>query len=235
MDFDPNRLYIGKVMRPTDIVQVENGKAKLPEGRVMVKIEGLTQTDKHNEDYKFPLGKNIPGGVSDRNVILMEAHEVLAYVMAPVVGGDSPGRFYNNPPGAEPGGIATYSETHDVSLVKNKENATQGNSIANMFAKGRPDAFTAKPDVVGTAGVNTYGNNYQVNYKDGQSTGSFAIPHEGATVAVQFLNGSRNMPLVVGVIHGGQAIQGINSSAGAPDTYPSYPNHSGVRRPSSKT
>jgi hypothetical protein len=234
MDFDPNRLYIGTVIRGSDVVQAENGKAKLPEGRVMVKIQGITQTDKHNEDYKFPLGKNIPGGVSDRNVIIAEGHEVLAYVMSPIVGGDSPGRFYNSPPGAPPGGIATYSETHDVSLVKNSGNATQGNSIANQFAKGRPDGFTGKPDCVGTAGVNTYGKNFQVNYKDGQSTGSFAIPGVGATVVVAFINGSRNMPIVLGALHGGPAVQGINSSTGAPDTYPNYPGHSGVRRPASK-
>lgn len=228
---DYNKIYIGTVIRSSDIVTVTNGKSSSPQGKVLVKIEGVSHTNKHNEDYKFPLGQNKPGYVSDENVIMLEGHEVDAYVLAPITGGDSPGKYFDKPPGGKTGGVATYSETHDVSLVANKDNATQGNSIAHQFAKGKSDGFTGKPDVVGTAGVNTYGKHFQNNYKDGQSTGSFAIPGVGARVLVGFINGSRSLPVVLGAIHGGPAVAGINSTAGAPDTYPNYPNHANVRRP----
>jgi hypothetical protein len=232
MDYD--KIYIGTVIRSSDTVVAKNNKAGSPQGKVLVKIEGISQTNKNNEDYKFPLGKNIPGGVSDENVVLLEGHEIEAYVLSPVVGGDSPGRYYDKPPKGKTGGTATFSETHDVSLVSNKDNGTQGGSIANQFAKGKPDGFTGKPDVIGTAGVNTYGKFYQVNYKDGQSTGSFAIPGVGARVLISFINGSRALPIVIGALHGGPAVAGINSSAGAPNVYPNYPNHANVRRPQNK-
>lgn len=231
---DYNQIYIGTVIRSSDIVGVKDGKGRSPQGKVLVKIDGISQTNKHNEDYKFPLGRNIHGGVSDENVILLEGHEIEAYVLSPIVGGDTPGRYFDKPPKGKTGGTATYSETHDVSLISNKGNATQGSSIANQFAKGKPDGFTGKPDVIGTAGVNTYGKFYQVNYKEGQSTGSFAIPGVGARVLIGFINGSRAIPVVIGALHGGPAVAGINSSAGAPGVYPNYPNHANVRRPQGK-
>jgi hypothetical protein len=231
---DYRKLYIGTVIRCSDTVVAKNGKASSPQGKVLVKIEGISQTNKHNEDYKFPLGKNKPGTVSDENIILLEGHEIEAYVLSHVVGGDSPGRYFDKPPKGKTGGTATFSETHDVSLVSNTNNGTQGSSIAGQFAKGKPDGHTGKPDVVGTAGVNPYGKFYQVNYKDGQSTGSFAIPGVGARVLIGFINGSRALPVVLGAIHGGPAVAGINSTAGAPGAYPNYPNHANVRRPQSK-
>ena len=231
---DYSLIYIGVVVRSSDIsTKSSNGQAKTPQGRVLVKIEGISQTNKKNEDYKFPMGGNISGGVEDENIGLLEGHEVEALVLAPPAGGDSPGRYYEKPPvkGQSGKGVATYSETHDLSLVNNKDNANQGASIANQFAKGRPDGFTGKPDVIGTAGVNTYGKFYQVNYKDGQSPGNFAIPGVGARVLVGFINGSRAQPVVLGVLHGGPAVAGINGTAGAPNVYPNYPNHANVYKP----
>ena len=54
---DYSKIYIGTVIRSSDTVVAKNGKASSPQGRVLVKIEGISQTNKHNEDYKFPLGK----------------------------------------------------------------------------------------------------------------------------------------------------------------------------------
>lgn len=228
---DYNQIYIGEVTRSSDIVTATNGKASPPQGKVLVRIQGVSQTNKQNEDYKFPLGQNKAGFISDENIVLLEGHEIEAYVIAPIVGGDSPGKYFDKPPGGKTGGVATYSESHDVSIIGNEGNGTQGNSIAHQFAKGKPDGHTGKHDVVGTAGVNTYGKFYQNNYKDGQSTGSFAIPGVGAKVLIGFINGSRSLPIVLGAVHGGPAVAGINSTAGAPDTYPNYPGHANVRRP----
>jgi len=205
--------FLGTVIRNSNLVYVKGNEKPTPDGRVLVKIDGISPSTRKNEEFKFPLGSNVEGTLPREDVQILNSVEVMCYVGAPVTGDDGAGRYcakYDT---------ATTSESNDDTLWSDSEN--NGFAPADMFKNIR-DIFTGLPDGVGVPAVNTYGAAYYSDYRSNQAIGTHAVPGVGARVVVQFLNGSRRLPYISHIIHGTNDITGIRSTDSG-NVFPGYP------------
>jgi hypothetical protein len=205
--------FLGTVIRNSNLVYTTSDTPPTPDGRVLVKIDGISPSVRENESFKFPIGSNVEGAVDINEVKLLNHVEVMCYIGAPVTGNDGAGMYcakYNQ---------ATTSESNDDTLWFNNEE--NGFAPADMF-KGIRDIFTGLPDSVGVPLVNTYGAAYQSDYRTNQARGNHAVPGVGARVVVQFLNGSRRLPYVSHILHGTNDITSIRSTDNG-KIFPGYP------------
>jgi len=208
-----NGLYKGVVVFDSDVADPKNTSGAT--GRVKVKIEGISYSINKSESYRYPRGKNVKGGILPENIDLLDSFETWAYISAPVMSESSMGK-YNAARDA-----ASVSDTADISLFG--LNGSNGIPPASQFnLHSVPDAFTSGPEVLGTSGVNTYAYSYYCDNRSNIGKGLFAIPTVGAHVIVQFLNGSKNYPIIVGVINSIEDIKRIFGAEG--NAGPGYPN-----------
>jgi hypothetical protein len=206
-------LYKGVVVFDSDVADSKNALGAT--GRVKVKIEGVSYSNSESESYRYPRGKNITGGILPENIKHIDNYETWAYVAAPVMGESSMGK-YNASRDA-----ASTTDSSDISLFGLDGN--NGSPPAAQFGLNSVgDAYVAGPDVLGTSGVNTYGYSYFCDNRSHIGKGVYAIPAVGTHVIIQFLNGSKNYPIIVGVIN---SISDIKRMFGAENNAgPSYPN-----------
>jgi hypothetical protein len=208
-----NGLYKGVVVFDSDVADPKNTSGAT--GRVKVKIEGISYSINKSESYRYPRGKNVKGGILPENIDLLDSFETWAYISTPVMGESSMGK-YNAARDA-----ASVSDTADISLFG--LNGSNGIPPASQFnLHSVPDAFTSGPEVLGTSGVNTYAYSYYCDNRSNIGKGLFAIPTVGAHVIVQFLNGSKNYPIIVGIINSIEDIKRIFGAEG--NAGPGYPN-----------
>jgi hypothetical protein len=201
-----NSLYIGTVLNNSDISDVEN---EAPRGQVKVLINGISQTSNGGDQFGFPFGKNIDTTVSPKTKELVDDYEIWAYVLSPVTGGG--------------GSLARYNASKDLAIVSDTDFPT---SLDNTSPAENYTNFTVGDGFTGgdpsTAGVNSNGNSYTPDNRTNQPKGLFAVPNVGDVVLVSFINSSRGLPVVLGVLHGVKGIQSMGSSD-VDDVYPNYP------------
>jgi hypothetical protein len=207
-------LYIGKVIRDTDTTRSETTAPPRPKNTVLVRIDGVSFTNKESEQYKFPLGKNVNGSLTDDNLELLDKTEIYAYVSTAVMGNDGLGNY------TAEDDTASVVEGNDISLRASGE----GYPPAYGWDRRVFDSYTRKPG--SSANVNTHGASYRTDYRSNQAQGTHAVPGIGCTVLVQFINGSRNSPVIVGVIHGSKDTENVHSNS-SPGVYPMTPGAAG--------
>lgn len=195
--------YIGTVVARSDISDKEHDKAL---GRVKVLIRNISDIE---SDINFinPVGENVLTIMDSSTTEKIKKNEVWAYVLQPNHGGS----------------LGTYNK--GTNKVSTNVNAAAGNmsTVAGDHtgpAQGTKDG----------AGVNSTNNDFAGEYKNNAAAGTYSIPPIGATVIIQFINGKRGLPVVMGTIHGAAAIesiygaQDVGTATGSPDTpKPDYP------------
>lgn len=206
-------IYIGKVIRDTDVTNT-SALGPRPKNTVLVRIDGVSFTSKDGEQYKMPLGKNVSGSLDDDNLSLLDSTEVYAYVSTAVTGNDGLGNY------TAEDDVASVVEGNDITMRESGE----GWAPAYQWDRRIHDPFTRKPG--SSANVNTYGGSYRTDYRTNQAQGTHAVPGIGCNVLIQFLNGSRNTPVITGVLHGSKDTQNIHAST-SPGVYPMTPNAAG--------
>ena len=198
-------IYLGVVIANSDISDTRNTKAL---GRVLVMIRGKSDVS-GSEVFKNPFGENMCRKMSNQTLERVKRSEVWAYVLQPSTGGAqgsySPGYNYTRP--------SNDGSAQNKADLGAPSNAYQANSVTD----GRIGNDN------GSSGINTTANSFTPDNRDGAVKGVFSVPPIGATVAIQFLNGSRSMPVVMGVIHGEESIASIFSTGGVGSPMPDYP------------
>jgi hypothetical protein len=211
-------LYYGTVIRNSDIVYGDTGELTIPAGRVLVKLDGLSFTDKQGEEYNFPFGNNISGSVNSKNLELLEQYEILCDVAHSVIGNDGAGVY------SAKTGDSTISESSDTSIWS--EAQEHGSAPARMFQSEVSDGYGGEVGNIGTASVNTNALAYASDYRSNQARGSFSLPGVGARVLVQFINGSYTQPVITHVIQSEVSFANMFDAGG--NVYPGIPNAADV-------
>lgn len=204
-------LYKGVVIFDSDVVDSRNNDNT--QGRVKVKIEGISFTTNKDEVYKFPRGTNIKGGVLPENIELIDSFETWAYVSAPIIGESAMGR-YNAARDK-----ASVTDSSDMTLFGTEELGIPPAAQFNLHAVA--DAYVSAPNVLGTAGVNTYGRDYFCDNRSNMAKGVFTVPSVGTHVIIQFLNGNRNYPIIIGSLNSASDVEDMFSVG--PRVRPDYP------------
>lgn len=182
--------YIGKVVDNND----PTGSGRV---RVFCSNPGISDyyaslLNKTNVIYKFP------GNEDFSSDFIRNVREFLpwARMVAPVVGGSAPGKFdaANN----------KASRTNDTQNFDNSTETLQnsdGYQVTPMEALRNAevmDAF-AFPENTMVPNGNPYGaTDYMAPTYASKPSGMFNIPRVGSTVAIQFINGDLNKPMVMG-------------------------------------
>jgi len=202
-----NDIYIGTVIDNSDISDTRNTKAL---GRVLVMIRGKSDIAS-NESFKNPKGKNLNRSMTDETQKRIRDTEVWAYVLQPNTGG-APGSYNANSDAVKP--------------------SSDSNDPTNIYAKAPAAAYSGSAAAgnngsdAGSAAINTTDANFTPDNRDGAVKGIFSIPPVGSTVAVTFSHGKRGMPIVVGTLTSGEAIESIHSTdSGARPSYPITTKH----------
>lgn len=191
-------LYIGKVIRDSDLLQANDER---PYNRVRVLIIG--QSSIENENFQQPLGSNNPNTISTQLLDVIDK-EVYAYVMQPVAGSGS-GVTYN----AEKD-LITVSDMGDIEDLNARPPADFYHNATDSYVGGSS-----------SAGVNPTAHAYSPDNRSNAYKGMMALPGVGATVVVSFLNGSRGMPIIVGVLPTSADVDSIHDVGNG--IYPNYP------------
>lgn len=203
-------LYTGKVILDSDITRQELRAQPRPKGTVLVRIDGVSFTNKTSEVTKFPLGSNVTGSISRENLELLDSTETFAYVMQSVLGGDGQG---------------IYSAKDNTSNVNHGIPGIPGGfPPAAQFDGRQSDLFSGPPDVIGSAaGGATMSKCYRADLRSNQAHGNHGVPRPGTQVVLEYIFGSRALPVVIGVLPGSSATQGILAT-NSPGVYPTAPN-----------
>jgi hypothetical protein len=204
-------LYKGVVIFDSDTSSPVNYNAQ---GRVKVKIEGVTYVDNSDEGFRYPRGSNIEGGISTPNLELIDAYETWAYVSMAVLGESSMGKYNASRD------LASTTDSSDMTVFGNTTD--NGAPPAAQFGiHAVSDGYSGAPNIIGTRGINTYSRAYFCDNRSNLSKGMFAIPTVGTHVIIQFLYGNRSYPIITGVLQSADDINRMYSVDGS--TRPSYP------------
>jgi hypothetical protein len=201
-------LVIGTVVGNADYTDTDHGQYL---GRVKVHIAGLTGTGKEVNIVKA-IGSNAGGDMDHDAIRQTEQFEVWAYVMAPMMGESSMGK---------------YNRTHNSSGIGDGNDMsnfthpdTYTTATASQFHGQQMDGHAGGPNLNMSSGTNPYGNAAACeNYSD-SGKGVFSMPAANSKVIIGFINGGRGRPVVLGKIHSGTEIEQIH---GAGNAYPDYP------------
>lgn len=198
-------IYIGTVVENSD-VGAGDGYAL---GRVRVLIKG--KSDMGTENYKLPRGGNLCNSISSDGLKTLQRTEVWAYVLQPNSSGAAAGKYNATTDVTVPAGSTHPS---DLNLTPPGKAYTVG---------GITDKFISTN--TGSAGVNATSYCFAPDLRSTGSHGQFSIPPVGATVAVQFINNNRGMPIVLGTIHGADDIASVQASTGGNATTNTMPGY----------
>ena len=168
-------VYTGIVIDSTGYENVLSKEGNRFIGHVMVKINGITPA-LFNETFKAVPASNVNSTMDLRTAA---STEVLAYVMQPIMGSSTSGIY--------------DSDNNTASPMR--KNAARG---FKFFSPKLSDSFTKGPKPYLTPINNPYGNNYYPNYPWNTGLGSYSIPEVNTSVLVGFLNGARNLPVILG-------------------------------------
>ena len=191
-------LYIGKVIRDSDLLEANDDR---PYNRVRVLIIG--QSSIENENFQQPLGSNNPNTISTKLLDVVDK-EVYAYVMQPVAGSGT-GAVYNAQKD-----LISVSDTGNIEALNARPPADNYHNATDSFIGGSS-----------SAGVNPTAHAYSPDNRSNSYKGMMSLPGVGATVVVSFLNASRGMPIIVGVLPTAADVDSIHDVGNG--IYPSYP------------
>lgn len=191
-------LYIGKVIRDSDLLEANDNR---PYNRVRVLIIG--QSSIENENFQQPLGSNNPNTISTKLLDVVDK-EVYAYVMQPVAGSGT-GAVYNAQKD-----LISVSDTGNIEALNARPPADNYHNATDSFIGGSS-----------SAGVNPTAHAYSPDNRSNSYKGMMSLPGVGATVVVSFLNASRGMPIIVGVLPTAADVDSIHDVGNG--IYPSYP------------
>jgi len=195
-------LYFGKVIRDSDLLNKEDTR---PYNRVKVLIVG--QASAENENFQQPLGKNNPSTVS-KQVLDVVDKELYAYVLQPVAGSGT-GTTYNANEN-----LISVSDTGDIKELDGQPPAEAYFNVSDNFIGGMGSS---------TAGVNPTAGAYAPDNRSNGYKGMMSLPGVGANVVVSFMNGSRGMPIIIGVLPSAADVDSIHGMGLGEEIYPNYP------------
>jgi hypothetical protein len=195
-------LYFGKVIRDSDLLNKEDTR---PYNRVKVLIVG--QASAENENFQQPLGKNNPSTLS-KQVLDVVDKELYAYVLQPVAGSGT-GTTYNANEN-----LISVSDTGDIKELDGQPPAEAYFNVSDNFIGGMGSS---------TAGVNPTAGAYAPDNRSNGYKGMMALPGVGANVVVSFMNGSRGMPIIIGVLPSAADVDSIHGVGLGEEIYPNYP------------
>lgn len=193
-----NSLYVGKVIRDSDLLEANDDR---PYNRVKVLIIG--QSSIENENFQHPLGSNNPDTISSQLLDVVD-REVYAYVMQPVAGSGT-GAVYNAQKD-----LISVSDMGNIEALDARPPADYYHNATDSFVGGSS-----------SAGVNATAHAYSPDNRSNAYKGMMALPSVGATVVVSFINGSRGMPIIVGVLPTAADVDSLHDVGNG--IYPSYP------------
>ena len=191
-------LYIGKVIRDSDLLEADDDR---PYNRVRVLIIG--QSSIENENFQQPLGSNNPNTISKQLLDVVDK-EVYAYVMQPVTGSGT-GAAYNAQKD-----LISVSDTGNIEAIDARPPADYYHNATDSYIGGSS-----------SAGVNPTAHAYSPDNRSNSYKGMMSLPGVGATVVVSFLNGSRGMPIIVGVLPTAADVDSLHDVGNS--IYPNYP------------
>ena len=191
-------LYIGKVIRDSDLLEANDDR---PYNRVRVLIIG--QSSIENENFQQPLGSNNPNTISTQLLDVVDK-EVYAYVMQPVAGSGT-GAVYNAQKD-----LISVSDTGNIEALNARPPADNYHNATDSYIGGSS-----------SAGVNPTAHAYSPDNRSNSYKGMMSLPGVGATVVVSFLNASRGMPIIVGILPTAADVDSIHDVSNG--IYPSYP------------
>lgn len=203
-----NGIYLGKVILNSDIADANNER---PLGRVKVLIHGVTYTDTNirKNDFETPIGSNVDKTASPKTLQYVKDYEAWAYVLQPIAGGGA-SRRYNAQSNNAIASDADFSENTNSALPP-----------AALFPLEVADSFTSNKN--GSAGINPNAYAYRPDNRSNAAKGMFALPAVGSTVLVGFINGSRGMPIVLGVVSGFESYETVHGCNDTEGVFPNYP------------
>ena len=202
-----NTLYIGTVISNADYTQNVNAQYQ---GKVLVKIPGLSITGIDKMQYKTAgAGGDLLASVISK----LEESEVWAYVISPITGESSQGKYNRSKD------ISSLSDGNVMSTFN--ECSRYSSPPSEQFKSQTFDGHAAGPAVNMSAGVNPYGNSYVTENYGNSGKGSFSVPGINSKVLVGFIGGARGLPVVLGKLNSSTEFEQIYGSGNA---YPDYPN-----------
>jgi hypothetical protein len=202
-----SEIYIGTVIDNSDISDTRNEHAL---GRVLVMIRGKSDIAS-SESFKNPKGKNLNRSMSDETQTRVRDTEVWAFVLQPNTGGAA----------------GSYNAGSDITKP-----SSDSNNPTSIYTKAPAAAYSGNAAAgnagtdPGSSATNTTDANFTPDNRDGAVKGIYTIPPVGATVAISFIHGKRGLPIVIGTLVSGEAINSIHSTdSGAQPSYPITTKH----------
>ena len=181
-------------------------------GTVLVKIDGITPR-RFVEKYKGVPSSNV-GGTLDVDMAI--GYEIPAYIMTPIMGESSMGKYNASSNKSSISDVTTDAAGFGSSKIPLKPPSAQ---FQIMNKHGR-DKFSDGPAKHATTLNNPDGNSFFPDHRYKAGKGVFAVPEVNARVIVQFVNGSRSFPMIVGKLNTSDEIQGYYDVGGTRPTYP---------------
>jgi hypothetical protein len=181
-------------------------------GTVLVKIDGVTPRT-FAESYKGIPSQNVQGSLDKETAL---ATEIPAYIMTPIMGESSMGKYNAASNKSSISDVTTDAAGFGGSKIELKPPSAQ---FKIMNDKGR-DKFSDGPDKYTTTINNSDGNSFFPDHRYKAGKGVFAIPEVNSRVIIQFCNGSRSLPIIIGKINTPDEIEGYYDVSGTRPTYP---------------
>lgn len=197
-----NNLYIGKVIYDSDLLGKED---TVPKNRVKVYINGITSFG--NESFNHPRGKTNERVLSD-SALDVVGNEFYAYVMMPILGSGTGAKYNANKD------ILTVSDTGDIEDLNAQPPAEAYTHVHDGYMGGNS---------IGTAGVNVTAAAYSPDNRSNAYKGVMSLPGVGSTVVVSFINGTRSMPIILGILPGNADVESIHGVGFREEVFPNYP------------
>jgi hypothetical protein len=181
-------------------------------GTVLVKIDGITPR-RFVERYKGIPSKNV-GGTLDKDTAI--GYEIPAYIMTPIMGESSMGKYNASSNKSSISDVTTDAAGFGSSKIPLKPPSAQFSIMSQR------DKFSDGPEKNGTTINNSDGNSFFPDHRYKAGKGVFAVPEVSARVLIQFCNGSRSFPIIIGKLNTSDEIEGYYT-AGDTETKPTYP------------
>lgn len=181
--------YIGKVIDNND--PEEGGRVRVFCSHPQISNYYASLLTKSNVFYKFPGDEDL----SAEFIRVVKPFIPWARIVQPLAGGSAPGKFdaENN--------AGTRSDSPTPNQTGESMYNPDGYEVTPMEAMRHAEVFDAFafPEATMTAQGNPYGaTDYIGPTYSNKPSGMFNIPRVGSTVALQFINGDLNKPIVVG-------------------------------------
>lgn len=181
-------------------------------GTVLVKIDGITPR-RFVEKYKGIPSSNVGGSL---DVDMAIGYEIPAYIMTPIMGESSMGKYNASSNKSSISDVTTDAAGFGSSKIPLKPPSAQ---FQIMNKHGR-DKFSDGPAKHATTINNPDGNSFFPDHRYKAGKGVFAVPEVNARVIIQFVNGSRSFPIIVGKLNTSDEIEGYYNVGGTRPTYP---------------